>query len=211
MVALQPSTLLRPGLLAQTRVVLAGAPESSAEGFSSAARALCESLGAKLAGCEPSFAGTHEEREAATGEAMAGALAGLGGASVLIVDAEAMYERAPGSGGLADALQASWDATRALANLAFIPDSAGGRILLLAPRSGGEDVYSAGAAAGLENLARTLSIEWARYGITTVAIAPGLQTPEDELAALCAWLASPAGDYFSGCLLDLRGPRATGA
>jgi len=26
-----------------------------------------------------------------------------------------------------------------------------------------------------------------------------------ELAALAAYLASPAGAYFSGCLLDLRG------
>jgi hypothetical protein len=28
------------------------------------------------------------------------------------------------------------------------------------------------------------------------------------VAALTAYLASPAGDYFSGCLLDLRGPPA---
>ena len=33
------------------------------------------------------------------------------------------------------------------------------------------------ARAGLENLARTLSIEWARYAITLVAIAPGRATP----------------------------------
>ena len=39
-----------------------------------------------------------------------------------------------------------------------------------------------------------------------VAIAPGEGTPAGEVAALCAYLASPAGAYFSGCLLDLRAP-----
>ena len=63
------------------------------------------------------------------------------------------------------------------------------------------------AAAGLENLARTLSIEWARHGITTVAVAPGEDTSAAELAALACYLLSPAGAYFSGCLMDLRGPR----
>jgi NAD(P)-dependent dehydrogenase (short-subunit alcohol dehydrogenase family) len=62
------------------------------------------------------------------------------------------------------------------------------------------------ARAGLENLGRTLSTEWARYGITLVTIAPGETTATGEVAALCAYLASPAGAYFSGCLLDLRGP-----
>ena len=57
------------------------------------------------------------------------------------------------------------------------------------------------ARAGLENLARTLSIEWSRHAITTVAIAPAPDTDAGELAALCAYLASPAGAYFSGCLL----------
>ena len=38
--------------------------------------------------------------------------------------------------------------------------------------------------AGLENLARTTSIEWARYGITTVAITPGAGTrPAGSLAS----------------------------
>ena len=60
------------------------------------------------------------------------------------------------------------------------------------------------ACAGLENLARTLSIEWARHGITPVTIAPGASAM-GEAAALVAYLASPAGAYFSGCLLDLPG------
>ena len=60
-------------------------------------------------------------------------------------------------------------------------------------------------APGLENLARTLSVEWARHGITVVTIALGDTTAPGEAAALIAYLASPAGAYFSGCQLDLRG------
>ena len=33
---------------------------------------------------------------------------------------------------------------------------------------------------------------------------PGDTTTAGEVAALCAYLASPAGDYFSGCLLEMR-------
>jgi hypothetical protein len=39
-----------------------------------------------------------------------------------------------------------------------------------------------------------------------VAIAPGDDTDAGELAAIAAYLASPAGAYFSGCLLDLTAP-----
>ena len=61
----------------------------------------------------------------------------------------------------------------------------------------------AAVRAGLENLARTLSVEWARYGITAVAITPGTSTTDAELAELVCFLASPAGGYFSGCRFDL--------
>jgi NAD(P)-dependent dehydrogenase (short-subunit alcohol dehydrogenase family) len=98
--------------------------------------------------------------------------------------------------------------TRAVVNRAFLlaersPPS--GRIVYLAPASDAGE-HAGAARAGLENLARTLSIEWARHGITLVTIAPGEATAAGEVAALCAYLASPAGAYFSGCLLDLRGP-----
>jgi citronellol/citronellal dehydrogenase len=102
-------------------------------------------------------------------------------------------------------LASAWNITRTVVNVAFLPGRRGGRILYLAPSP--DDGGHAGAArAGLENLSRTLSIEWARHGITVVAIAPADDTSECELAALTAYLASPAGAYFSGCLLDLRGP-----
>jgi hypothetical protein len=46
-------------------------------------------------------------------------------------------------------------------------------------------------------------VEWARYGIGTVAIAPGERTGEDELAELTCFLTSPAGEYLTGCVLTL--------
>jgi NAD(P)-dependent dehydrogenase (short-subunit alcohol dehydrogenase family) len=59
--------------------------------------------------------------------------------------------------------------------------------------------------AALENLARTLSVEWARYGITAVALWPGADTTDAELAELACFLISPAGGYFSGCRFELSG------
>ena len=98
--------------------------------------------------------------------------------------------------------------TRALASRAFLERERAGRIVFVAPApSAGE--HAEAARAGLENLARTLSIEWARRRVTAVAIAPGDRTAAGEVAALIAYLASPAGAYFSGCLLDLRGRRLT--
>jgi len=57
--------------------------------------------------------------------------------------------------------------------------------------------------SALENLARTLSVEWARHAITVTAIAPGAATSDEEVAGLVAFLLSPAGDYYSGCRFEL--------
>jgi NAD(P)-dependent dehydrogenase (short-subunit alcohol dehydrogenase family) len=95
-------------------------------------------------------------------------------------------------------LEQEWAAIQALATEVFIPAQAG-RIILIAPR---EDTGVLKAA--LENLARTLSVEWARHGITTTAIAPGKNSSDDELADVVAYLCSEAGAYFSGCRLDMR-------
>ncbi len=92
----------------------------------------------------------------------------------------------------------TWSTVHAVAAEVFIPAQAG-QILLLAPTGRGES-----ARAGLENLARTLSVEWARFGVTTAAIAPGATTGEDDLAALVAFLCSEAGAYYSGCCFELR-------
>jgi NAD(P)-dependent dehydrogenase (short-subunit alcohol dehydrogenase family) len=104
-------------------------------------------------------------------------------------------------------LEAAWNVTRAVANAALIPSQQGGRIVYLAPAQG-DGLHAQACCAGLENLARTLSIEWARHAITPVAIAPGDRTEAEEVATIVAYLASPAGAYFSGCVLDLTGPVA---
>jgi citronellol/citronellal dehydrogenase len=93
--------------------------------------------------------------------------------------------------------------------------------------------HSSAARAAVENLTRVLSIEWARFGIRLTALAAGhfatdtLKTKyprpvvegvagtvplgrlgtEEEFAWLVAYLATPAGDYFSGAVLTLDGAR----
>ncbi len=124
--------------------------------------------------------------------------------NALVVDGHALFAAA----GLDGCLDGAWQATQAVVNRAFLAATdkqpVGGRIVYLAPRPGAGPEADA-ARAGLENLARTLSIEWARHGITVVTIAPGDSTAPGEAAALAAYLASPAGAYFSGCQLDMRG------
>ena len=91
-------------------------------------------------------------------------------------------------------LDEAWDAIRA----SLRDDQL---IVLIAPPPG--DAHAEAARAGLENMARTLSIEWARRGIRPVAITPGRTTSPAEIAELVAFLASPAGAYYSGCRFDL--------
>ena len=101
------------------------------------------------------------------------------------------------------ALDDAWDAIRAHA----LPPRATDRlIVLIAPPPG--DPHAAAARAGLETLARALSIEWARHGIRPVAVLPGAGTTDGELAELVAFLASPAGAYYSGCGFTFRSPTA---
>jgi NAD(P)-dependent dehydrogenase (short-subunit alcohol dehydrogenase family) len=75
-------------------------------------------------------------------------------------------------------------------------------VVLIAPRPDAGP-FAAAARAALENLARTLSVEWARHGVGTVAITPGDGATDDELGELVCFLVSPAGEYFSGCVFEL--------
>jgi NAD(P)-dependent dehydrogenase (short-subunit alcohol dehydrogenase family) len=96
------------------------------------------------------------------------------------------------------ALDGAWLAIRSAAVAHMTGEGAsGGQILLLAPLP--EDAHAEAARAGLENLARTLSIEWSRFGVRPVAILPGPRSKPEEAAELAAFLASPAGAYYSGC------------
>jgi len=107
-----------------------------------------------------------------------------------------------GQTGLAAALEDAWAAIAAAAIGVLIPAGSGGKVVLIAPRTGAGE-HSEAARAALENLARTLSIEWARYGITATAITPGRLTRDADIAVLVAFLLSGAGDYISGCRLEL--------
>ena len=135
------------------------------------------------------------------GEAVAARIAVLGAttsseeADVLVVDGAALFASAAGVDAVRAALDGTWDAIQPAAQHPML-------ILLLAPPPG--DAHAEAARAGLENLARTLSIEWARLAIRPVAIHPGTATPAGEVAELAAFLTSPAGAYYSGCRFDLR-------
>ena len=129
----------------------------------------------------------------------------------------------------------TWHMTHAAATKAFIPQG-GGKVIsvTLSPHNGMPGMVHSGAArAAVENMMRTLSIEWARHGVKLCAIAAGqfgtetmrtkypkvvvdnvAQTiplgrlgTEEEWAWLVAYLASPAGDFFSGTTITMDGAR----
>jgi citronellol/citronellal dehydrogenase len=132
-------------------------------------------------------------------------------------------------------VQGTWQMTHAAATRAFIPQEEGKVVsVTVSPHMGFPGMVHTGAArAAVENMMRTLSVDWARFGIKTVALAIGqfdtetLRTKypkaivdnvaktvpmgrlgtEDEMAWLVAYLASPAGDFFSGCVLTIDGAR----
>jgi len=201
--------LLRTGLLQGTALLLAGA---GAAPVADAIEGECKRLGARAAGVQL-------EGQDDLGAAALAAAQQLGALDLLVLDAGSMFAAAAAAvagsaqgarAALDSSLQASWEVTRAIANAAFIEPGRPGRIIYVTPPDdgGGDELarHARAARAGLENLARTLSIEWSRFPVTTVAIAPGAHTQPHQVASLCAYLASPAGAYFSGCLLDLSGP-----
>lgn len=194
--------VLRPGVLEGQVVAVAGL----AGGLGRAAAAELGRLGAHV---EQIGAEGHRVDlldEDAVGEAVADILAPEGRLDTLIVDAAALFAAAGGDAmePLRAALDPSWVLCRAAATRALIEAPEGGKIVLLAPPPGDGAAAVQGARAGLENMARTLSVEWARYAIRVNAILPGERTAGAEVVALVAYLASPAGDYFSGTALRLR-------
>jgi hypothetical protein len=118
----------------------------------------------------------------------------------LVYDGRSVF----GSGGencLRECAEQAWIAVHGVATGALIPAGAG-KVVLIGPRPHAGP-FAAAARAALENLARTLSVEWARYGVGAVAIAPGERTRDNELAELICFLVSPAGEYFTGCAFEL--------
>jgi citronellol/citronellal dehydrogenase len=129
-------------------------------------------------------------------------------------------------------LEGTWLMTHAVATKAFIPSGRGGKVvsITLTPHTGLTGMaHSSAARAGVENLMKVLSIEWARFGIDLVAVAPGVvntdtfQTkypkefrdhytqnllagkpvePED-IAQTVAFVVSPAGRAISGSVINV--------
>ena len=153
-----------------------------------------------------------EGRTVAAGGAFAAACASAGAAvlapgegpvDTLVVDTAPAFGDG-GLRGLRAALDGAWSSVLDVATDAWLRDDVpGGRIIIVAPRPAAGE-HAGAAAAALESLARTLAVEWARFGVRATAVVPGARTTDDELAALVAFLASAAGEYFSGCRFALR-------
>ena len=132
-------------------------------------------------------------------------------------------------------VEGTWLMTHAVATKAMIP-AGRGKVLsvTLSPHNGMPGMAHSGAArAAVENMMRTLSVEWARFGIKLNALAAGqfatdtlltkypkqivdgvaASVPQqrmgepEELAWLVAYLASPAGDFTSGSVITVDGAR----
>lgn len=186
---------LRDGLLAGTRLLAAAGPGGSV----AAAARRCADLGATVTALPGPSAAADDEALGAAGLAAARG----DGPAVLAVDAAQAFASAAGAGlhPLREAADGTWGLVRAVATEALIPAGAG-RVVIVAPAPGSGPAAGA-ARAALENLARTLSVEWARHGVRSVAICPGDATSDAEIADLVAFLSSDAGDYFSGTALVL--------
>lgn len=139
-------------------------------------------------------------------------------------------------------LDAPWYLTTAVANRFFIPQKYGkiASITMTPHRGMPLMAHSSAARSGVESLTRNWAAEWGRFGIRAVAIAPGIVHTEawgkygldpamvggglpagrlqtaDELAAMVAFVFSPAGDYITGTTLtcdggfDITGPTLAG-
>ena len=187
--------VLRPGVLEGLTVCVVG--DGAVE------RGRAAALGARVVTVDGDLADE---------DAVALAVGALGHIDVLVVDAASAFAEAGGGmAGLRTAVDDGWNVVRAVVTASWIPPEAdaegdnaeaappsGGKVVFLAPvADAGEHANAVGAA--LENAARTLSVEWARFGVRITAIRPRAGAADDERAELVAFLASPAGDYFTGC------------
>jgi|SRR5215211_856471 len=253
----EPSQIFRPGLLDGQVCIVSG----GGTGLGKATALELGRLGARVAACgrrpEPIEA-TAAEIGAAGGEAFAIAmdirddaaveafadevLERYGRIDVLVNNAGGQFmgpAEAITPKGFRTVIElnvlGTWLMTHAAATKAFIPQG-GGKVIsvTLSPHNGMPGMAHSGAArAAVENMMRTLAVEWARFGIRTCAIAAGqfdtetLRTKypkevveaipstvplgrlgtEEEWAWLVAYLASPAGDFFSGTVITMDGAR----
>jgi peroxisomal trans-2-enoyl-CoA reductase len=214
------------------------------------ARTLCE-LGAKVAICGrdagklasareelesrgwTAFASSCDTREVDQVAAFVAAVRrGLGEVSVLVNNAGGQFPSAAESlspkgwdAVIRNNLSGTFYVTREVATTSMIPRRRGRIVNIIANIARGFPgmVHTGAARAGVENMTKTLAVEWAPYDVAVNAIAPGtirssgtdrygeellelsrrhtpakrLGTPE-EVAQLCAYLACDAASFVTG-------------
>ena len=129
-------------------------------------------------------------------------------------------------------LSGTFYATQAVAQKAMIPAKRGRivNVIALIARGFPGMAHTGAARAGVENLTKSLAVEWAHHGIKVNAVAPGtivssgtaqygdalleqarratpakrLGTPE-EVARVVTFLASELNDYVTGCTYTIDG------
>ncbi len=132
-------------------------------------------------------------------------------------------------------IMGTWMMTHATATKAFIPQKSGRVISITVSGNGSPGVITTGVArAGVDNMMRTLSLEWGRHGITCVSVATGAfwtdvvaekyppamvanfgksnslgraGTPE-EMGYLVGYLATPQAEYITGTVVAMDGGSA---
>ncbi len=129
-------------------------------------------------------------------------------------------------------LNGTWNMTHAVASRLFIPKKQGVIINVIAQIFRGFPgmAHTGAARAGVDNLTKSLAVEWSKYNINVNAIAPGFiqssgieQYPEelvqgmelvvpvkrlgtvDEVANVALFLASPGVNYITGETIYIDG------